>query len=137
MGKYYALEEYLTSSAQAELSLHFSEISRILGFALPESARKRPAWWSNNPNRHVQAQAWLGAGWETSRVDLGRERITFARRGAPARARRPRIEDIAGALQGVVRFVPGVDLTGPAWPGLAKYLDEKYGREPRRRRAGK
>lgn len=137
MYKYYALEEHLASASEPEVHLSFAEISRLLGFPLPESARKRPAWWSNNSHGHVQAQAWLGAGWRTKGVDLRRERITFVRGDAPERQHKPRIEDIAGALAGVVRLAPGVDLTEPAWPGLAEYLDRKYGPEPKRRRAGR
>ena len=34
-------------------------------------------------------------------------------------------------MKGLVRFVPGVDLTQPADPELADYLDAKYGPEQR------
>ena len=36
-----------------------------------------------------------------------------------------------GAMKGLMRVVPGTDLTQPADPELADYLDEKYGKESR------
>ena len=34
-----------------------------------------------------------------------------------------------GAMKGLVRIMPGVDITQPADPDLADYLDAKYGKE--------
>jgi hypothetical protein len=37
-----------------------------------------------------------------------------------------------GAMQGMIRIMPGVDLTQPADPEWADYLDKKYGKEKSR-----
>ena len=36
-----------------------------------------------------------------------------------------------GAMKGMIRIMPGVDITQPADPNLADYLDAKYGPEKR------
>ena len=38
-----------------------------------------------------------------------------------------------GAMKGMIRIMPGVDITQPADPDLADYLDAKYGPEKRRK----
>lgn len=135
MFKYAALTEYLASHPGKALRASFRDIERILRAPLPPSARKRPSWWSNNPDRHAQAQAWLNAGWETSAVDVKRECLNFVKRAATAPAGPPRWEDVYGTLKGVVTIKPGVDLTEPAWPEWADFLDRKYGPEVKRRGA--
>ena len=79
MSKYDPLKEKLLAAHGAELPMRFDEIERVLGFALPASARQYPAWWSNNVGTHVGARAWREAGWKTSRVDLGSEKVVFVR----------------------------------------------------------
>jgi hypothetical protein len=63
--------------------MSFQEVEGVLGFELPASARQYPAWWSNNVGTHVGARAWREAGWKTSRVDVGGERVTFVREETP------------------------------------------------------
>jgi hypothetical protein len=94
--------------------MSFSEIERILGSTLPPSARRHEAWWSNNPTGHVNAQAWLGAGYRTENVDIAGEAVVFRRIAAPPK--HPRRHPLFGALAGTVRVAPGVDLTAPADP---------------------
>ena len=54
-------------------------IERILGFDLPQSARRHPAWWSNHVGRHVHARAWRVPGWITTDVDIRNESVKFER----------------------------------------------------------
>ncbi|HLZ75353.1 DUF7662 domain-containing protein [Phenylobacterium sp.] len=79
MSKYDPLAHFLKTQKSAETPMSFLEIEKVLGFELPPSARQHPAWWSNNVGTHVNARAWREAGWRTSRVDLGSERVTFVR----------------------------------------------------------
>lgn len=79
MGKYDPLKNFLKSQASSEAPMSFPDVENILGFELPPSARRHPAWWSNNVGTHVNARAWREVGWKTSRVDLGSERVTFVR----------------------------------------------------------
>jgi hypothetical protein len=83
MTKYAPLRRYLEAQTASELPLTFSEIEKVLGFRLPASARNHAPWWSNHVGTHVNAAAWREAGWKTSRVDLGGERVTFVRDNGP------------------------------------------------------
>lgn len=87
MSKYEPLQTYLARQTQQETPMAFKDIERVLGFPLPPSARRHQAWWANNVGTHVNAQAWRGAGWKTSRVDLASERVVFVREGEPAQSR--------------------------------------------------
>src|SRR5258708_38249983 len=79
MSKYDPLRDFLKARPASEAPMSFPEVEEVLGFELPPSARQHPAWWSNNVGTHVNARAWREAGWKTSRVDLGSERVTFLR----------------------------------------------------------
>ena len=77
MSKYKPLERHLRASKKRSLTLTFSQIEKILGVRLPDSARRHAAWWSNNEGSHVQAQAWMDPGYRTEEVDLSAEKLTF------------------------------------------------------------
>lgn len=79
MAKYDRLADHLRSlNRSADQSFSFGEIEDVLGFPLPASARAYQAWWANQRNgRHVQANAWLDAGWHTQDLDLKARRVTF------------------------------------------------------------
>lgn len=81
MGKYTPLTEYLRGSDGAEVSLSFREIERIIGAALPDSARKHQAWWANSrtADSHTWAHEWLAAGWLRGELDLAAETVVFRR----------------------------------------------------------
>jgi hypothetical protein len=81
--KYHPLFEHLLFSGQGRLSMTFSEIEHVIGGLLPPSARKREEWWSNSPNGHSQARAWLRASYRTSQVNLASETVDFVLDGWP------------------------------------------------------
>ncbi len=80
-GKYAPLYNHLNGLSSKEWPATFEEIERILGFSLPDSARIHRPWWANQGERggHSHALAWEMAGWKTSQVDMGGEKLTFVR----------------------------------------------------------
>jgi len=118
--KYEPLAHFLRTEAFDARSLSFSEVEAIIGAPLPPSARLRPEWWSNNPTGHVNAQAWLGAGYKTEALNLSEETVIFRRYDADRSARR---HPAFGALAGTVGVIPGFDLTEPADPDWAGLYD--------------
>jgi hypothetical protein len=134
MAKYVALGEFLRSQALAEVAMTFAEIERVTGTKLPPSAYKYRPWWSNNPSNSVMTKVWLEAGFETERVDMAAQKLVFRRRCEPAEApmftsEPPEPPDTRshhpafGAMKGLIRIMPGVDLTEPADPSWGESLD--------------
>jgi len=123
MSKYEPLTKFLNQASTAEVPLTFAEMERIIGQPLPAS-KKYPAWWSNNPSNNVMTKAWLAAGFQSERVDIGGERLVFRRvkeskPAAASAATKPSwsegglLERIRARLGGTVTVAPGVDLTAP------------------------
>jgi hypothetical protein len=80
MSKYEPLKSWLQARGGPRLILSFAEIERLLGFALPGSARQHRAWWSNQADgAHTQAHAWMDVGWRVWSADLEAEQIEFRR----------------------------------------------------------
>ena len=111
----------------------FAQIERVIGAKLPRSHLHR-AWWSNNAFNSVMTKVWLEAGYRTERVDMaGRKlvfrRVTLSRKasgfsdgevvGAPSRETSSR-HPLFGFLRGLIRILPGTDLTQPADPEWGK-----------------
>ena len=86
MTKYEPLTQFLKSVDTSEIPLTFSEVERILGFPLPQSAFKHRPWWANQKD-HVPADAWMTVGWQVDVVDLAGERVVFRKAGHTARRR--------------------------------------------------
>ncbi len=79
MSKYDGLADWLKRQSRSPLTVSFGDLD-VLVAGLPPSARTDRSWWGNTTNRtHVQAQAWLGAGWRVENVDLIEERVTLVR----------------------------------------------------------
>ena len=79
MSKYDPLREHLERSGRDSVSMSFEEIADLVG-GLPPSAYRHQAWWANErEGRHVQARAWMGAGWQVSEVNLSGRTVTFER----------------------------------------------------------
>ena len=81
-GKYDPLEKYLRSlpRAQEEVTLSFESIEQVLNDKLPPSAHEHRAWWGNQQQgTHVEAIAWMDAGWMVDTVDLREKWVKFVR----------------------------------------------------------
>ena len=77
MSKYENLSYHLSSLDEDTWEAAFSDIERVFGQPLPQSARLYPAWWANQ--KRAQSVAWERAGWKTSAVDIAGEKVTFVR----------------------------------------------------------
>lgn len=137
MSKYEPLGDYLKKQGRERIPMTFSEIERVTGVKLPPSALKHRPWWSNNPDNSVMTKVWLDAGFESEQVDMAKRKLVFKRARAPKATGAPDEEKpfhpAWGAMKGLIRIMPGVDITQPADPDLADYLDAKYGPEQRER----
>ncbi len=82
MAKYTPLQNYLSNLApQKDITLTFEQIERILRQRLPPSAFLYSAWWANEQDgNHVEAHAWLSAGWRVDTVDLAKKWVRFVRK---------------------------------------------------------
>lgn len=135
MSKYSPLADYLKRQDRERVPMTFAEIERITGTKLPASALKHRPWWSNNPDNSVMTKVWLDAGFESEQVDMAGRKLVFRRVRAPQvpgeeGGEKP-FHPLWGYMKGLVRVMPGTDLTQPADPELADYLDAKYGSEKR------
>lgn len=79
MSKYADISVYLLQQDKSKPhTVHFSEIERVIGATLPESARLYQAWWANQSGSgHSQAMSWCCVGWNTKNVDLEKQQVTF------------------------------------------------------------
>ena len=84
-GKYTGLARLLEDESGDCVTLSFAEIEAALGFKLPPSARRYPAWWSNTEKGHTHARAWLRTGWCTGQVSVAGQRVSFSRVSSVAR----------------------------------------------------
>ena len=76
--KYRGLAEYLLSSNETRVTLTYSQIEEILGFALPDTARKfKQSYWANTET-HSYASSWMAVGYKT-RVDVDNDTVTFVK----------------------------------------------------------
>lgn len=78
MSKYDPLREYLRGRTTATMTLPFASIADVVPGGLPASAYRHGAWWANSTS-HVQALAWLDAGWVTTSLSLTGRTVTFTR----------------------------------------------------------
>ena len=76
MNKYDGLYQHLKASSESVVTLTYDRIERLINDCLPLSAHEHRPWWANDKS-HVQAHAWLDAGYVTSSVDQEGHRITF------------------------------------------------------------
>ena len=87
-GKYAPLHNHLSARTDFRWRASFGEIEAILGFDLPASARRYPAWWANenSSGRHSHARAWREAGWKTADVAIEAEELVFRRESGTSNA---------------------------------------------------
>lgn len=82
MSKYEPLAKFLGNRNEAVWQTNFSEVEKILGFTLPSSAYRYPAWWANQSGAgHSQTSGWRDAGWRTAELDLESQTICFEKAG--------------------------------------------------------
>jgi hypothetical protein len=128
MGKYNRLGEFLQAQRGKEIPMTFAEIERVIGGKLPPNSPQYPAWWSNNPSNNVMTKVWLSAGFRTEQVDVKSRKVVFRRveeketESLPPKPKGGR-HPLFGALRGLVRVPPDVDLTEPADPEWGKVYD--------------
>jgi hypothetical protein len=80
LSKYAPLTRYLAGLTVEEVTLTFAEIERILGTALPPSARS-PSFWSTSRYGVFRVQPWVRVGWQMARTQLqnATPAVTFVR----------------------------------------------------------
>src|SRR5438046_7607978 len=124
MSKYDALGNYLKHQRRDSVPMTFREIEKITGTKLPASSRYR-AWWSNNDFNSVLTKVWIEAGFKSEQVDMKRHKLVFRRVRKPiaaaeaASATEKPFHPLYGLMPGLIRIVPGTDLTQPADPDWA------------------
>jgi hypothetical protein len=122
MSKYDPLTRHLKAEKSPRIGMAFDEIEAVLGFPLPKSARKHRPWWSNRAEGgHVQALAWVNAGYQATEVDIAQERLLFVRLNARADEKDGTASDhpLWGAMKGTVTLTHDTDLTAPLWDNAA------------------
>jgi hypothetical protein len=77
MARYDKLKHFLIAAKFTDLDMSFAQIEKVLGRALPPSAFKHRAWWSNNPENNVMTRAWIDAGYQTADVDMTAKTVSF------------------------------------------------------------
>lgn len=89
MAKYDELGRVLRDRVGVRVEMTFDEIIAWVPGGLPTSSYRHTAWWSNEKDgQHVQARAWIDAGWSVERVDLRGRRVFFVRQQAPGEVTR-------------------------------------------------
>lgn len=81
MAKYDPLFDFLKQQAEISVSLTFGRVEQIIAARLPNSAFIHEPWWRDRSagTSHVQASAWLGAGYQVGALDLVDEKVTFVK----------------------------------------------------------
>jgi hypothetical protein len=78
MAKYDALGDHLQRQRHAVVTLTLTEVGEAVPGGLPASAYRYRAWWSNETaGSHVQARAWLDAGYAVAAVNFDAGTVTF------------------------------------------------------------
>ena len=67
--KFIKLKQYLEECGKSELTLSFTDIENIIGYALCKSAYNYSAYWSPSPT-HTMPNTILAAGYKVASVDL-------------------------------------------------------------------
>ncbi|MBV9571333.1 MAG: hypothetical protein JO056_08840 [Alphaproteobacteria bacterium] len=147
MSKYQPLAEFLKRSSASQVPMTFAEVEALLGTRLPVSAYEHPAWWANDAGKsHVQAKAWLSAGYETGQVDKHGKKLVFQRVAQrsgiaedarefmhPENGGEKKLErhPLIGCMKGTFTIEPGYDLTSPIftdeeWAEIEKEMEEDW-----------
>jgi hypothetical protein len=79
--EYMSLYKYLENRYADTVVLTFSQIEDLLGFALPESARREPGWWADagpDDMPSAQARSWTQAH-RSATANLPAHTVSFGR----------------------------------------------------------
>lgn len=76
--KFIALTSYLENCGMDGLKMSFSEIEKIIGFKLSDSAYLYPSQWSNSESQSF-AFGWLNAGYLTRQINIPEQTVEFVR----------------------------------------------------------
>src|SRR3972149_728084 len=98
--KYFPLYRHLKRQRGDRIPMTFSEVEVVLGAALPRSARRSRAFWSNRARGGLQAEAWLEAGYEAVEVEVRARRVVF---------QRPSQRYVVRKEAGLIRLAGGLD----------------------------
>jgi hypothetical protein len=136
MSKYDPLTHHLAQRGYSRIPMGFSELETLLGFGLPDSARKHRAWWSNNPSNSVMTKAWLAAGYRSEQVDLEAEKLVFAKLNEVDPTPSATVQEptpkgrhpLIGCMRGTFTIMSGTDLTEPTEPDWEDQLLAKFDR---------
>lgn len=97
MAKYDPLYRYLRDCGEHRVTLTFAQVAEIVG-GLPPSALKFQAWWENeNEGSHVQAHAWMNAGYRVASITSARRSRSSAPRPEVCSRRLPATRCRGGA----------------------------------------
>jgi hypothetical protein len=77
--KYANLRAFLAGSSQPRIKMSFAQVAAAAKVKLPASAFRHPQWWQNDAEHHVQAKAWIEAGYKTENVDIDGQSVEFVR----------------------------------------------------------
>ncbi len=129
MSRYNNLRDHLRIRRGQTLSMAFDEIAELVD-GLPPSAFEHREWWAND-GTHVQAQAWMAAGWAVDSVDLPGRQVQFVVRDAqstePRSAARPRPGTKAAIYPGFwARLIAQRAASHPEWPGKPSPTDQSW-----------
>ena len=110
MSRYQPLADFLAGKKELEWTATFAEIEARLGFPLPDSAYKYPAWWANQTGAgHSQTKGWRSVGWKTRDLDLERRRIRFEREARATSVEPPAEEDERRSLMRKAAELTGIE----------------------------
>ena len=83
--EYNKLHTHLCGLQVKEWKTTFAEIESIIGFRLPEWARRDRGWWANKRpvNGILITPLWIEAEWKTAEVDVDSETLVFVKLDGP------------------------------------------------------
>jgi hypothetical protein len=111
MSRYEPLAQFLDRRSVPVWQAKFSEIEKVLGFPLPPSAYRYPAWWANQQGKgHSQTAGWKTVGWHTRALNLEERRVTFERESPTASASSPAL---TFEQRGAIEFLIALGGTAP------------------------
>jgi hypothetical protein len=79
--EYQSLHRYLQNRFAHTVVLTFAQIESLIGFPLPELARRRPEWWGTaaaDAVQSAQSRSWVEAR-RSATANLQAQRVTFER----------------------------------------------------------